>query len=73
MIFSGFIAMGGNTDLSNTKSISVSTFGIDTEFNTTEKSAALMPMKGKTTGANLYEEVGKVLQFWVSQYRKELE
>jgi hypothetical protein len=30
------------------------------DFNITEESAALMPMKGTTTGADLYEEVKKV-------------
>jgi hypothetical protein len=57
-----FIAIGESTDLSNTKKISVSILGIDVEFNITEESAALMPMKGKTTGTNLYEEVRKALQ-----------
>jgi hypothetical protein len=54
--------MGESTDLSNTKQISVSILGIDVEFSITEDSAALMPMKGKTRGADLYEEARRVLQ-----------
>jgi 2-keto-3-deoxy-L-rhamnonate aldolase RhmA len=36
--------------------------GIDVNFNTTGDIAALMPMQGTTTGADLYDSVQKVLQ-----------
>jgi hypothetical protein len=35
---------------------------LDMEFNITEESAVLMPVKGATTAADLYEEVKKGLQ-----------
>jgi hypothetical protein len=38
------------------------------ELKITDNVAALMPLKGAITGADLYEEVKKVL--WISQYRR---
>jgi len=44
-------AMDESTDVSDTAQLAAFVSGIDTEFNLTEESAALMPMGGTTTGA----------------------
>jgi len=55
------IAMYKSIHVSDTVQLAVFT-QINMEFNITEESAVLMPVKGATTAADLYEEVKKGLQ-----------
>jgi hypothetical protein len=47
--------MGESTDVSFTTPLAAFVLGIGIRFSVTEELAALMPMKGTITGADLYE------------------
>jgi hypothetical protein len=48
--------------VNNTAQLAVFAHGTDMEFSVTEELAALMPMKGTTTGADICEDIKKALQ-----------
>jgi hypothetical protein len=53
--------MDDNTDVSDMKLFAIFLRGIRMEFNITKELAALMRMRRSVIGADLYEEVRKVL------------
>jgi aspartokinase-like uncharacterized kinase len=65
--------MDESTDVSDTAQLAIFVRGIDNEFNVTEELAGLMAMKGMTTSEYLHDEIKKVLQNLIFQFRNYLE
>jgi hypothetical protein len=51
-----------STDVVDTAQLAIFVRGVDTNFNITEKLAALCSMKGPITGAELYEQIMRVIK-----------
>jgi galactitol-specific phosphotransferase system IIB component len=56
------IAVDESTDVVDTVQLAIFIRGVDTNFNVTEELAALCSMKGSITGAELYEQVMRVIE-----------
>ncbi|GBP41280.1 General transcription factor II-I repeat domain-containing protein 2A [Eumeta japonica] len=54
------IALDESTDLSDTAQLAIFIRGVDKEFTVTEELLALQPLKGTTTGKDIFNEVQKV-------------
>ncbi|XP_026331068.1 general transcription factor II-I repeat domain-containing protein 2-like, partial [Hyposmocoma kahamanoa] len=54
------IALDESTDLSDTAQLAIFIRGVDKEFTVTEELLALQPLKGATTGEDIFNEVQKV-------------
>lgn len=54
------IALDESTDLSDTAQLAIFIRGVDKEFTVTEELLALQPLKGTTTGEDIFIEVQKV-------------
>jgi hypothetical protein len=56
------IAVDECTDVADTAQLTILIRGVDINFNITEELAALCSMKGSITGAELYEQVVRVIE-----------
>ncbi|XP_067125072.1 general transcription factor II-I repeat domain-containing protein 2A-like [Centruroides vittatus] len=56
------LALDESCDISDTARLAIFLRGIDTKFNITEKLCSPIPMRGTTTGKNLYDELNSVLE-----------
>ena len=56
------LALDESTDISDTVQLAVFIRGVDIKFNITEEFAYLAPMKGTTTGKDLYQELKEVMK-----------
>ncbi|GBP09324.1 General transcription factor II-I repeat domain-containing protein 2A [Eumeta japonica] len=54
------IALDESTDLSDTAQLAIFIRGVDKEFTVTEELLALQPLKGTTTGEDIFNEVQKM-------------
>ncbi|GBP36776.1 General transcription factor II-I repeat domain-containing protein 2A [Eumeta japonica] len=54
------IALDESTDLSDTAQLAIFIRGVDKEFTVTEELLALRPLKGTTTGKDIFNKVQKI-------------
>ncbi|GBP26658.1 General transcription factor II-I repeat domain-containing protein 2A [Eumeta japonica] len=54
-----FTSLDESTDLSDIAQLAIFIRGVDKEFTVTEELLALQPLKGTTTGENIFNEVQK--------------
>jgi hypothetical protein len=56
------IALDDSTDASDTAQLAIFIRGVDTDFNITEELLALQPLKGTTTGEDIFETINTVFE-----------
>jgi hypothetical protein len=56
------VALDDSTDASDTAQLAIFIRGIDADFNITEELLALQPLKGTTTGEDIFETVNTVFE-----------
>ncbi|XP_026475998.1 general transcription factor II-I repeat domain-containing protein 2B-like [Ctenocephalides felis] len=56
------LALDESCDISDTAQLAIFIRGVDTNFNITEELCSLVPMRGATTGKDLYEKLKSVLE-----------
>lgn len=64
------IALDESTDLSDTAQLAIFIRGIDKEFTVTEELLALQPLKGTTTGEDIFREVKSAMEQYDLQWCK---
>ncbi|GBP82222.1 General transcription factor II-I repeat domain-containing protein 2 [Eumeta japonica] len=67
------IALDESTNLSDAAQLAIFIRGVDKEFTVTEELLALQPLKGTTTGEDIFNEVKKVFTNFGLQWSKFIE